>query len=259
MQNIPAVAKTMFVAPPGSVILSGDFSQQEPRILTHSSGEPYLTEIYATGQDLYTMAAAKLFKKPPEECGDGSKYRKMMKTGMLAVMYGTGETTLAKQLGITVPEAKSFIADFYKEYTQVKAFMDGLVSYCKKHGFIRMLYGRKRRVKEINSRQFWEKSRAERQIKNSFVQGSAAIRTKKTMIAIGKLCERKGWTLAFSRHDEIGVYAPETITRTDVKEFEEVMLNTVKLNVPNKTDIEISLRWGEGFSVNEWFKNREAE
>jgi DNA polymerase I len=257
MQNIPAIAKTMFVAPPGKVILSGDFSQQEPRILTHSSGEPYLTEIYRTGQDFYSAAAAKLFKKSIEECGDGSKYRKMMKTGVLAVMYGTGETTLAKQLGITVPEAKKFIADFYKEYTQVKAFMDGLVTYCKKHGFIRMLYGRKRRVKEINSRQFWEKSRAERQIKNSFVQGSAAIQTKKTMIEIGKLCERKGWKVAFSIHDEIGVYAPETITIEEVKEFEEVMLNTVRLNVPNKTDIEISRRWGEGVSVDDWFKQKE--
>lgn len=259
MQNLPATAKPMFVAPPGHVILSGDFSQQEPRILTHSSGEPYLTEVYNNGQDLYTMAAAKLFKKSVEECGDGSKYRKMMKTGLLAVMYGTGETTLAKQLGITVPEAKAFIADFYKEYTQVKAFMDGLVDYCKKHGYIRMLYGRKRRVPDIKSREFRIKSRAERQIKNSFVQGSAAIQTKKTMIAVDELCERKGWTLAFSIHDEVGLYAHEDITEADVKEFEDAMLNTVKLNVPNKTDIEISRRWGNGYSIEEWFANKETE
>jgi DNA polymerase I len=258
MQNIPAIAKTMFVAPPGHVILSGDFSQQEPRILTHSSGEPYLTEIYRTGQDFYSAAAAKLFKKPIEECGDGSKYRKMMKTGVLAVMYGTGETTLAKQLGITVPEAKAFIADFYKEYTHVKAFMDGLVTYCKKHGFIRMLFGRKRRIKEINSRQFWERSRAERQIKNSFVQGSAAIQTKKTMIGIGKLSDRYGWQIAFSIHDEIGDYVPEDITLEQVREFENVMLETVKLNVPNKSDIEISRRWGEGMSIAEFFEGPSA-
>lgn len=253
MQNIPAIAKTMFVAPPGMVILSGDFSQQEPRILTHSSGEPYLTEVYQSGQDFYSMAAAKLFNKPVEECGDGSKYRKMMKTGVLAVMYGTSPPTLAKQLGITRQEAEQFIEDFYREYSHVKRFMDGLVAQCKKHGFIRMLYGRKRRVSDINSRDFWKKSRAERQIKNSFVQGSAAIQTKKTMIAIGELCERKGWIPAFSIHDEIGVYAPETITREDVREFEDVMLNTVKLNVPNKTDVEISKRWGEGVTVDEWF------
>ncbi|MBX6360524.1 MAG: DNA polymerase I [Acidobacterium ailaaui] len=258
MQNIPAVAKTMFIAPPGMVILSGDFSQQEPRILTHASGEPYLTEIYRSGQDFYTNAAAKLFGVPVEECLDGSKYRKMMKTGVLAVMYGTSPPTLAKQLGITKEEAEKFINDFYREYKHVKRFMDGLVQHCKKYGYIRMLYGRKRRVKGINSRNFWERSRAERQIKNSFVQGSAAIQTKKTMIEVGKLCDRKSWQLAFSIHDEIGNYVPETITREDVKEFENVMLNTVKLNVPNKTDIEISRRWGEGMSVDEFFNGPSA-
>lgn len=257
MQNIPPIAKTMFVAPPGMVILSGDFSQQEPRILTHASGEPYLTQIYREGKDLYSTAAARLFKVPIEECGDGSKYRKMMKTGMLAVMYGTTPPTLAKQLGISKEEAEEFIENFYREYKHIKKFMDGLVEHCRKHGYIRMLYGRKRRVKEINSRDFWKRARAERQIKNSFVQGSAAIQTKKTMIEIGKLCERKGWQLAFSIHDEIGVYAPENITLDDVKEFEEIMLNTVKLNVPNKTDIEISKRWGEGMTVDEWFARKE--
>ncbi|ASN68058.1 putative DNA polymerase I [uncultured Caudovirales phage] len=256
LQNLPAVAKTMFVAPPGYVILSGDFSQQEPRILTHASKEPYLTEIYQTGQDLYTMAAAKLFKKSPNECGDGSKYRKMMKTGLLAVMYGTGPFTLGKQLGITKEEAQQFIDDFYAEYTCVKSFMDGLVVQCKKTGYIRMLYGRKRRVPLIKSRDYREKSRAERQIKNSFVQGSAAIQTKKTMIAVAELCERKGWIPAFSIHDEIGLYAQDNITHEDVREFEEVMLNTVKLAVPNKTDIEISLRWGHGYSVEEWFDGK---
>lgn len=258
LQNLPAIAKTMFIAPKGYVILSGDFSQQEPRILTHASGEPYLTEIYNTGQDLYTMAASKLFKKPPEECGDGSKYRKMMKTGMLAVMYGTGPYTLGKQLGITKEEAQKFIDDFYEEYTSVRDFMNGLVNHAKKHGYIRMLFDRKRRVPLIKSRDYREKARAERQVKNSYVQGSAAIQTKKTMIEVSKLCKSKGnWFPAFSIHDEIGLYVPATITREEVAEFEAVMLNTVKLNVPNKTDLEISLRWGEGMSVNEWFKNKE--
>lgn len=260
MQNIPKVAKTMFVAPKGYVILSGDFSQQEPRILTHASGEPYLTEIYQSGRDFYSTAAAKLFDVSIEECGDGSKYRKMMKTGLLAVMYGTSPPTLAKQLGITRTEAEKFIDDFYAEYTDVKRFMDGLVKHARKHGYIRMLFGRKRRVPDIKAREFWKKSRAERQVKNSFVQGSAAIQTKKTMIAVGALCRRKGWQIAFSIHDEIGVYAPETITREDVQEFEDVMLNTVRLNVPNKVDVELSRRWGEGYTVDEWFaKQNESE
>lgn len=261
-QNIPPEAKPMFVAPPGQVILSGDFSQQEPRILTSASQEPYLLELYRNGEDLYSNAAAKLFNKPLEECLDGSKYRKMMKTGMLAVMYGTGPKTLSNQLGITVDEAKKFLEDFYKTYTKVGKFLKSLENDAKRKGFIRMLGGRKRRLPNANSRIYKEKSYAERQAKNSYVQGSAAIQTKMTMIAIDEWCRErtettgKSYQIAFSIHDEIGVYVPEDISREEVAEFERIMLETVVLDVPNKTDLELSLRWGNGVGVEEWFAQK---
>jgi len=97
-----------------------------------------------------------------------------------------------------------------------------------------------------------------RQATNAIIQGSAAIQTKLTMIELQKLCRRKGWTMAFTVHDEVGVYAPETMTPQDVRDFEDVMLYTVELKVPNKTDVEISRRWGEGMSPAEWFKTKEV-
>ncbi|MCG5252587.1 DNA polymerase [Brevibacillus agri] len=252
-QNQPKYARKMFVAPPGMVILSGDFSQQEPRLLAHFSGEPVLIEAYRAGKDLYTTAAAELFGLPESECGDGSKYRKMLKTGILAVMYGTGPKTLAGQLEINEKEARDFIAQFYAKYPNVKAWIDGNERFAKKHGYIEMLYGRKRRLPEAISRDRSEQFRALRQATNAIIQGSAAIQTKLTMIALDSLCKRRGWQMAFSIHDEIGLYAPKDITLDDVREFESVMLNTVTLTVPNKTDIEISERWGEGKNVKEWF------
>lgn len=254
LQNIPKYARKMFVAPPGMVLLSGDFSQQEPRMLAHFSQEPVLIEAYRAGKDLYSTAASELFGLPIEECSDGSKWRKMMKVGILAVMYGTSPKTLAEQLGITQAEAENFIEKFFRKYTQVKRWIDGNVRFARKHGYVLMLGGRKRRLPGINSRDRRERRRAERQCTNAIIQGSAAIQTKLTMIELSKLCKRKGWQMALTVHDEIGVYAPETITLEDVKEFESVMLNTVKLRVPNKTDIEISRRWGEGKSVREWFQ-----
>lgn len=258
LQNQPYFARQLFVAPPGHVILSGDFSQQEPRWLAHYTGEEVLVNAYREGKDLYSTAAAELFGKPIEECGDGSIYRKMMKTGILAVMYGTGPKTLANQLDITEKEARDFIEQFYAKYPKVKAWIDSNERFAKKHGYVEMFMGRKRRLPEARSKDRFKQFRAMRQATNAIIQGSAAIQTKLTMIETQKLCRRKGWTMAFSVHDEQAVYAPDSITLDDVREFEEIMLNTVKLRVPNKSDIEISRRWGEGMSVDEWFKRKEA-
>lgn len=254
LQNQPKFARKLFVAPKGKVLLAGDFSQQEPRLLAHFSQDPILIEAYKQGKDLYQSAASALFNKPESECGDGSKERKMMKFGILSVMYGTGSKTLAGQLGITQAEAEMFIENFYKTYPAVKKWLDGNVDFLRKHGYVEMLYGRKRRLAGYNSTDKWEKLRAERQASNAIIQGSAAIQTKLTMLALDELCKRKGWEMAFSIHDEVAVYAPEDVSIEDVKEFNEVMVSTVTLSVPNKSDIEISRRWGEGFSIKEWFK-----
>lgn len=253
LQNQPYFARQLFVAPPGQVILSGDFSQQEPRWLAHYTGEEILVNAYREGKDLYSTAAAELFGKPIEECGDGSIFRKMMKTGILAVMYGTGPKTLANQLDITEKEARDFIEQFYTKYPKVKAWIDSNERFAKKHGYVEMFMGRKRRLPEARSKDRFEQFRAMRQATNAIIQGSAAIQTKLTMIEVQKLCRRKGWTMAFQVHDELGVYVPEDVSFDDVKEFENVMLNTVKLRVPNKTDIELSHRWGNGKTIKEWF------
>jgi len=253
LQNQPKYARKLFVAPPGYVILSGDFSQQEPRLLAHFTGEEVLINAYREGKDLYSTAASELFGLPIEECGDGSKWRKMMKVGILAVMYSTSAKTLASQLEISESEAELFIQQFFERYPKVKKWIDGNIEFARKHGYVEMLYGRKRRLPGIRSQDRWERLRAERQCTNSIIQGSAAIQTKLTMIEMQKLCRRKGWKMAFCVHDELGVYANENLTLEDVREFENVMLNTVKLAVPNKCDTEISKRWGEGMSVKEWF------
>ncbi|MCS1350357.1 DNA polymerase [Mechercharimyces sp. CAU 1602] len=258
-QNQPYYARKLFVAPKGKVLLSGDFSQQEPRLLAHFSNEDILINAYREGRDLYSTAASETFGLPLSECGDGSKWRKMMKTGILAVMYGTSPKTLAEQLGITEKEAKDFIETFYKKHPKVKRWIDGNIRFARRNRYVEMLGGRKRRLPEINSRDRWMRLRAERQCTNAIIQGSAAIQTKLTMIELDKLCKRKGWQMALTVHDEIGVYAPDSISLADVKEFESVFLDTVKLRVPNKTDIEISRRWGEGKTIKEWFGVKESE
>lgn len=248
LQNQPKYARQMFKAPPGMVLLTGDFSQQEPRILTHYSHEPLLRDAYLNDRDLYSAAASELFGVPIEQCGDGSVYRNMMKTGILAVMYGTGDKTLGEQLGISTQEASKFISDFYAKYTEVARFIKQTEAEVKKHGYVRMMFGRKRRLKAAQSSDEWEVYRALRQATNAIIQGSAAIQTKKTMIKLDEWARKRGYMISLQVHDEVGIYAPGTIPAEHVHEFEQIMTQTVTLDVPNKCDIEAQYVWGDGVS-----------
>jgi DNA polymerase I len=145
MQNLPPRARKLFIAPHLSMIVSMDFSQIEPRVLAHITGDEELRRPYKEGYDLYSTLASRTFKVPIEQCGDGSKYRKMMKTGLLAVMYGTSMWTLSKQLKITLEEAEAFIADFYEAYPKVKAWIESIWDFVAEHEYVETLYGRKRR------------------------------------------------------------------------------------------------------------------
>jgi DNA polymerase I len=145
LQNLPARARKLFIAPDGKVLFGIDFSQIEPRVLSHISGDEELRKPYLEGYDLYSTLASRVFKVPIEQAGDGSKYRKMMKTGLLAVMYGTSMWTLSKQLGITVEEAEQFIEDFFIAYPKVKAWIESVYEFVKENEYVETMYGRKRR------------------------------------------------------------------------------------------------------------------
>lgn len=258
LQNQPKSARKLFNAPKGHVIMGGDWSQQEVRALAYFTQEPTLLEAYATGRDIYASMASEVYNKPYEECGDGTFERKAMKVGVLSCMYGTGPATLAQQLGITRPEADAFIEDFFKRLPMVQAWIDGNKRYAARHGFVWMDgEQRKRRLPDAKKRVRGydrDKSRAERQATNAIIQGSSAIQTKVTLIALHDLCKRKGWQLWATVHDEVLLVVPEDITDAEVSEFERVMLESYPFGeVPNKTDIELGRCWGEMKSRKEWF------
>jgi DNA polymerase-1 len=222
--------------------------------------EPTLLDAYENGRDVYASMASEVYGKPYEECGDGTFERKAMKVGVLSCMYGTGPNTLAQQLGISVDEAKAFIADFFKRLPNVAKWIDETKAFCKKNGFVWMdREQRKRRLPEAKQKEKgWtnrgEIMRALRQGPNAVIQGTSAIQTKATIVKLQELCKRKGWRLWATCHDENLVLVPENITREEVAEFENVMLEGYRFgNVKNKTDLELMTRWGEGKSIEEWF------
>lgn len=152
LQNFPARARKMIVAPKGKILVSIDYSQIEPRFLAHITGDEEFQRVYKEGRDLYSYLASRVFNLPIEQCGDGSKYRKMMKTGLLAVMYGTSTWTLSKQLEITVEEAEQFIIDFYATYPTIKKWIQSVYDFAKENEYVQDQFGRKRRFPQHSQR-----------------------------------------------------------------------------------------------------------
>lgn len=283
LQNQPEEARKLFVAPPGYVIVSADFSQQEYRCLAYMTRDPLLVNAYKTGKDLYSLMASKVFGVPYEECGDGTEYRKKGKIGMLATVYGTSKYTLANQLGVSVDEAEKFLNDLFASMPVVAKWIEGNKRFVRKHGFVwmdkkqrkrRLPDGKKKRVKipygKWNDPKYAKAreqnsaiSRAERQATNAIIQGSSAIQTKVTINAIYRWCmekqkEGRDFRLWAAVHDEIIIQAPADITREEIAEYERLMTTSYPFgDIPLKTDIEIGTRWGELMPVDEWFA-REA-
>ena len=265
IQNQPQSARPMYVAPPGWVIVGGDFSAQEVRCAANKSQEPTLLKAFREGKDPYATLASEYYGLPYEQCyknpdGSDTKQRKEFKVVMLAVMYGMGPGALASSLKITMDQAKKFLADFFKKYRHIDAWIKQTQANTKRDGFVWIgNQCRKRRLpdarRKTRGQYVPEVSRALRQGPNAEIQGESAIQTKKTLIALHAECKKRGWKPWATIHDENLVLMPDTLTMEDIEAFERVMVGTYQFgNVPNKTDIEIMDRWGHGMMPEHWFE-----
>jgi intein/homing endonuclease len=162
LQNIPSHNKEirkMFVADPGNVLVGGDFSQQEPRLLAHMSGDEHMIEAYLDGKDIYATIAAKVYHLPYEQClefnpdgsknPEGKKRRQNTKSIVLGIMYGRGANSIAEQTGMSKEEAQAVIDGFFSAFPKIKNFVEGSVNHAKQYGYVDTVYGRKRRLPDI--------------------------------------------------------------------------------------------------------------
>jgi DNA polymerase I len=154
LQNLPEAGRKLVIAPGGYVIIGSDFSQIEPRVLAHISGDKELQKVYLLGLDLYQSMAAKVFGLTMEDCADGCKPegwtkaktpRAAMKQIILAIMYGLSAFSLAETLAMKVAEADQMIRDFYVAYPEVYRWIKSVHEFVKENEFVETLYGRKRR------------------------------------------------------------------------------------------------------------------
>ena len=253
LQNIPVrneagrKIRSAFTATPGTILISADYSQIELVVLAHLSQDKNMCNAFISGTDVHKATAALIFGVPQEEVTP--QMRRTAKTINFGVIYGMSAFRLANDLGISRTQAAEFIENYFKTYSSVNDFINSTIQKTEETGFVQTIFGRKRHIANINSKNKLEKSSAERMAVNTPVQGSAADIVKKAMLDVSKALEEENTQakLILQVHDELLVECPDnpqTIEKT-ISIIKEKMENAVKLNVPLKVSIEYGKNWGE--------------
>jgi DNA polymerase-1 len=245
MQNIPVrteegrTIRRAFVAAPGCAFVMADYSQIELRILAHLSGDAGLLEAFASGADIHTATAARVFGLEPEQVTPDLRRRaKMINFGLL---YGMEAYGLGQRLEISTEVAKEHMDAYFAQFPDVAAFMQGMVSRARADGYTTTILGRRRYLPELASDNFRVRQAAERMALNAPIQGSAADIIKKAMVALDAELARRhpAAALLLQVHDELVLEAPRGEVEEVARLTREVMEAGADLRVPLKVDLGI--------------------
>jgi DNA polymerase I len=248
LQNIPIRTelgreiRAAFVASPGCMLLSADYSQIELRILAHLSEDPILVDAFRRGEDIHSRTAQEVFGVPPLE--QTREHRRVAKVINFGVIYGLSPFGLAQQLSIEQREAAKFIAAYFERYGGVKKFLDRQVAEVRKTGVSKTLFGRVRSISEINSPQSTMRNFAERTALNTPMQGAAADLIKLAMIELDRrlLADFKA-RMILQVHDELLFEGPEEEIPSLAELVKRVMEGAYKLNVPVIAETKVGPNW----------------
>jgi DNA polymerase-1 len=251
LQNIPIRTpegrriREAFVAEPGFLLLSADYSQIELRILAHLSGDETLIDTFERGEDVHDRTAREVFGPLSPVAVD--QQRRVAKMINYALIYGKSAFTLAKDIGVSRKEAEAFIQAYFARYPGVRLFIDATLDEARERRAVRTLLGRLRRLPDINARNFQVRSEAERQAVNAPVQGSAADLIKKAMIElVAELRSRRlEARLILQIHDELLLEVAEAAAEDTRALVREVMEGAMALRVPLVVDARLGRSWAE--------------
>lgn len=252
LQNIPVTSefgqkiKACFIASPGHVFLSFDYSQQELRILAHLTGEEKLIEAFNNNQDVHRTTASQLFDVAYDKVT--KEQRNIAKTINFGIIYGMSSYGMSQGLRIPVEEAKIFIDTFYATYPKIKTFFDKYISQGKIDGFVETIFGRRRYVFEFPGQKFIDNN-MRRVLLNYPIQGSAADLMKKAMIEIYEniLTNDPQVRLLLQIHDDLVFEVPDDKKKIDevTHKVKEIMCHVYPLSVPIEVDVKTGKNWGE--------------
>jgi len=249
LQNIPIRTelgrgiRAAFIAEPGHVLLTADYSQIELRLLAHFSRDPLLVEAYRRGDDIHTLTASQVFGVPPLMVTP--EHRRQAKVVNFGIVYGLSAFGLSQQLGIETGEAKQFITNYFEKYKGVRAFIDKTLEEARREMKVRTLFGRVRPIPDINSKNANQRGFAERTAVNTPLQGTAADLIKIAMIRIDAAVQERGLKsrMTLQVHDELVFEIPEGEVETMQPLVREHMEKAHALAVPLQVDMGVGSNW----------------
>jgi DNA polymerase-1 len=247
LQNIPIRTelgreiRAAFVPRPGWKLVVADYSQIELRLLAHMSRDPVLTDAFRRGEDIHTRTAAEVFGVPPLMVT--SDLRRNAKAVNFGIVYGQTPFGLSKSLGIDRKEAELYIRAYFERYAGVRKFIDSTIENVRKSGHALTLYGRRRPIPDMHSRNPNARSFAERTAVNTPLQGTAADMIKLAMIRIEEKLRGMQARMLLQVHDELVFEAPaEEVDRVRTLAKSE-MEGVRKLEVPLLVDVGVGENW----------------
>jgi len=255
LQNIPVRTeegrriRTAFIAPPGTKLLSADYSQIELRVLAHVADIPQLKKAFADGLDIHAMTASEMFGVPI--AGMDSSVRRRAKAINFGIIYGISAFGLANQLSISREEAGDYIKTYFNRFPGIKTYMDETKKFARDKGYVETIFGRRCHFARINSPNASERAFMERAAINAPIQGAAADIIRRAMIRMQEALDaaRLSAKMLLQVHDELIFETRDEEIEATMKVVKHVMEKApepaVKLTVPLQVDARAAMNWDE--------------
>jgi len=249
LQNIPIRTaegrrvREAFIAPPGHVIASADYSQIELRIMAHISGDPGLNKAFAEGMDVHRATASEVFGIAPSEVT--AEQRRYAKTINFGLIYGMGAFGLAQSLGIDQKAAKNYIDRYFERFAGVKRYMEETKERARERGYVETEFGRRIVLPEIKGGSGPRRAGAERQAINAPMQGTAADLIKLAMIAVQQALDAEGRAtrMVMQVHDELVFEVPEAEVDWLREAVPRLMAGVASFSVPLVAEVGFGPSW----------------
>jgi DNA polymerase I len=259
LQNIPTrteIGKQVrlgFLASPGYLLLSVDYSQIELRVVAHMSKDERMLAAFRAGQDIHTATAAAINNIPLEQVTpDQRRHAKAINFGLI---YGMSAFGLSRGTGLTLGEAENFVREYFSDFPGVKQYLDGIRVLAARQGYVETLFGRRRYFPNLaNPVNIAMRNREEREAINAPIQGTAADILKIAMLHLQPALEKSGSKakLLLQVHDELVLEVPESELKDTAALVQKVMSESVTLSIPLITEAKCGVNWGSMKPISEY-------